>query len=248
MARQVGILKLSGVMGDLSFYKSVYGFLARKKTGVSRKAIMTDPRFKRTRENASEFGHSAKSAKLIRVAIRPLLHLAKDSMTVQRLTKELVKVMQSDSLNIRGMRKVSEGNLGILKGFDFNNNGRLSSTFLGSFTLELDGISGTSLLKIAPFSPLKTLRAPEGTTHFKIAMGIAKLDFNHLKFQFSMDDTGMLLYTRIEVPEFILDASLSSTSGFCSIQVMGISFFQWVNGEYYPLKNGENNVLTVIGV
>ena len=34
MARQKGIIKLTGKVGDLSFYKSKDGFLAREKGGV----------------------------------------------------------------------------------------------------------------------------------------------------------------------------------------------------------------------
>lgn len=56
MARQVGLLKLAGTLEDISFYKAVYGYLARAKGGVDRKTILTDPRFQRTRENAFEFG------------------------------------------------------------------------------------------------------------------------------------------------------------------------------------------------
>src|SRR5690606_14694833 len=113
MARQVGLLKLVGTLGDISFYKSFYGFLARAKTGVDRQTILRDPRFRRTRENASEFGRAAKAGKLLRDAIRPLLKNAKDSMTVQRLTQKMVKVLQADPANKRGKRTVTQGELGL---------------------------------------------------------------------------------------------------------------------------------------
>ena len=53
MARQVGIIKLEGGIGDISFYKTKDGHLARTKGGVDGKRIANDPAFQRTRENGS---------------------------------------------------------------------------------------------------------------------------------------------------------------------------------------------------
>jgi hypothetical protein len=58
MARQKGIIKLEGTIGDVSFYKSKDGYLAREKGGVDGDRIKNDPAFQRTRENGSEFGRA----------------------------------------------------------------------------------------------------------------------------------------------------------------------------------------------
>ncbi len=50
MARQKGIIKLKGTIGDISFYKTTDGHLAREKGGVEKDRIMNDPAFQRTRE------------------------------------------------------------------------------------------------------------------------------------------------------------------------------------------------------
>ena len=55
MAKQIGIIKLKGTIGDISFYKSQDGHLARGKGGVEASRIANDPAFQRTRENGSEF-------------------------------------------------------------------------------------------------------------------------------------------------------------------------------------------------
>src|SRR5690554_3843282 len=90
MARQKGIIKLKGTIGDISFYKTTDGHLAREKGGVEKERIMNDPAFQRTRENGSEFGRAGKGGKLIRNAIRLLLQNAKDKRVTSRLTKDLV--------------------------------------------------------------------------------------------------------------------------------------------------------------
>ena len=72
MARQTGIIKLKGTIGDISFYKSADGHMARAKGGIDASRMANDPAFQRTRENGSEFGRAGKGGKLIRGAVRVL--------------------------------------------------------------------------------------------------------------------------------------------------------------------------------
>jgi hypothetical protein len=66
MSKQVGLIKLKGNLGDVSFYQSEGDHLARMASGPSKERIMTDQAFQRTRENNAEFGGSAKAAKAFR--------------------------------------------------------------------------------------------------------------------------------------------------------------------------------------
>ena len=61
MARQKGIIKLKGTIGDITFYKTQDGHLAREKGGIDASRIASDPAFQRTRENGSEFGRAGKA-------------------------------------------------------------------------------------------------------------------------------------------------------------------------------------------
>ena len=58
MAKQSGIIKLEGTFGDIAFYKSQDGHLARAKGGISADRIKGDAAFQRTRENMDEFGRA----------------------------------------------------------------------------------------------------------------------------------------------------------------------------------------------
>jgi len=100
MAKQTGIIKLQGTIGDISFYKQDGQHYAKGKGGVDAQRIATDPAFQRTRENGSEFGRAGKGSKLLRSAIRLLLQNAKDSRVTSRLTGKMVSVL----LNINYMR------------------------------------------------------------------------------------------------------------------------------------------------
>ena len=87
MARQKGIIKLEGTIGDISFYKSKDGHLARTKGGVEADRIRSDPAFQRTRENGQEFGKAGKAGRLLRTSLRQYLQNAADSRMVSRLTR-----------------------------------------------------------------------------------------------------------------------------------------------------------------
>ena len=49
-----------------------------------------------------EFGRDGKAGKILRNAIRGLLQNASDSRMADRLTQEMVKVIQEDTINARG--------------------------------------------------------------------------------------------------------------------------------------------------
>ncbi len=102
MARQKGVLKLEGQIGDLSFYKSEGEYLARTKGGVDGERIKKDPAFARTRENGAEFGRAGKAGKLLRSALKTPIAQSADKKVSSRLTSQMVKVIQADVTNGRG--------------------------------------------------------------------------------------------------------------------------------------------------
>jgi hypothetical protein len=120
MAKQKGIIKLKGTLGDITFYKTQDGYLAREKGGIEASRIANDPNFQRTRENGAEFGTAGKAGKMLRNSIRALLQNVSDGRMVGRLTQEMVKVLQADVTSVRGQRNVIDGEAELLEGFEFN--------------------------------------------------------------------------------------------------------------------------------
>lgn len=248
MAKQTGIIKLKGTIGDISFYKSADGHLARSKGGVDKNRIANDPAFQRTRENGSEFGRAGKGGKVIRNAIRVLLQNAKDKRVVSRLTKSLVAVTKTDAINKRGLRTIQDGDMNTLLGFEFNANGKLGSTLFAPYTSTLDRATGDLGASMAPFAPTVRIAAPAGTTHYKIVMGATELDFANETSAFESDETAVLAYDTVDTTAIDLSVSLTAASVLPILQVLGIEFYQEVNGEMYPLKNGIFNALSVVHI
>jgi len=108
MARQVGPIKITGTIGDLSFYKSGDDYLVRMKGGPSKKKIMSSPSFVRTRENISEFGACSQAGALLRKGLNGLLPL-KDSYVYRRMTQLMGRIKNYDRTSLRGERSVDEG-------------------------------------------------------------------------------------------------------------------------------------------
>jgi hypothetical protein len=174
MAKQTGIIRLKGTIGGISFYKTAD--LAREKGGVDASRIKNDPAFQRTREKGAEFGAAGKGGKVLRNAIRILLQNAKDKRVVSRLTTDLLKIVKTDAVNARGARTVQDGNLDLLKGFEFNTNRKLGCTLFATTVNAFDRVAGDATVSIAPFSSKKRIAAPAGTTHFKMVTGAATID------------------------------------------------------------------------
>ena len=71
MAKQNGLVKLLGTVGDMTYYKSKDGYMAKEKTVISAERIASDPKFNRTRENNAEFGNACTSGKTLRHSLTP---------------------------------------------------------------------------------------------------------------------------------------------------------------------------------
>jgi hypothetical protein len=248
MARQKGIIKLKGTIGDITFYKTQDGHLAREKGGIDANRIKNDPAFQRTRENGSEFGRAGKAGKILRTALRPLLINSADSRMVSRLTQRMVKVIQADLVSDRGLRNVIDGEAELLLGFEFNIRGKLGTSLFAPYEGSIDRVTGEIKAEILPFVPSNMIAAPSGTSHFKIISGGAEVDFEEETFVVSTSETAILPWdATITAPISQINAVTAASSKPLFL-ALGIEFFQQINGTMYPLKNGSFNPLSVVKV
>ena len=248
MAKQKGIIKLEGTIGDITFYKSQDGFLAKGKGGVSGDRIANDPNFQRTRENGAEFGAAGKAGKVLRNSIRALLQNASDSRMVGRLTQEMVKVIHEDATNPRGLRNVIDGEAELLESFEFNKNGKLGTTLYAPYTGTIDRVAGTLTAAIPAFVPQNMIAAPGGSTHFKIVSAGAEIDFENESFIVDTNETAVLPWDVNPTAVINLANAVTANSTHPLFLALGIEFYQQVNGQMYPLKNGAFNALSLVRV
>lgn len=248
MAQQKGIIPLKGTIGNITFYKSKDGYLAREKGGIDGQRIANDPAFQRTRENGAEFGRAGKAAKVLRNAIRGLLQNSADSRMTSRLTSQMIKVIQADSTNARGLRNVIDGEAILLLDFDFNVNGKLNSTLYAPFTSIIDRVTGVLSVNIPTFVPSNMLAAPTGATHFRIHSAGTEIDFENNNYVVETDVTADLPWDNVLTTPLTFTHNLTANSLHPLFILLGLDFLQEVNGSMYPLKNGAFNALAIVNV
>ncbi|WP_121665499.1 hypothetical protein [Mesonia aquimarina] len=248
MARLKGIIKLEGTLDNLTFYKGEDGYLVRTKGGVSKDRIMNDPAFVRTRENGFEFGHSATAGKLLRKSVRNLMIQAKDNRVTSRLTQTMTKIKNADTTSARGERKVAVGlatpeGKAALKGFNFNKRSLLSAVLYSNYSVD----ETTGEIEIANLIPTNDIAYPSGATHISLSSAFLNLDFDTEEYAVETSPKVNLPIDTTSATQTLTPAAVPSGSGN-NIFLLLIEFFQEINGEQYPLKNGAYNVLNIVEV
>lgn len=248
MAQQKGFLPVKGRMGNLSYYKTKDGFLIKDKGGIDKNRIASDPAFQRTRENGAEFGRAGKAGKLLRNAVKSLSQKSSDSRSVGRLTGQMMKVVKSDLVSRRGERNVVEGNIELIQGFQFNSKAILDTTFLAPYTAAIDRVTGNLSVDIAAFVPEKAVRRPEGATHFQVNSAGTEIDFEGNVYVSSYSSSAQMPWDNVATAPISFENAVTANSTMPLFLLLGIEFFQEVNGERYSLRNGGFNSLAIIMV
>ncbi|RXK60989.1 hypothetical protein ESA94_11095 [Lacibacter luteus] len=248
MAQQKGILPLKGTIGNITFYKSKDGYLAREKTSVNAERIANDPAFARTRENGAEFGRAGAAGKVLRTALRSLLLHTADSRMLSRLTREMMKVIQADATNERGLRNVIDGEAELLEGFEFNASSKLGTSLFAPYSASIDRVSGALAIAIPPFVPMNMVAAPSGATHFKLVSAGVEVDFENKTYVVDFGDSNSLPINSTATAALNLNHQVTANSTKPLFLVLGIEFYQEVNGNQYSLKNGAFNALALVKV
>lgn len=263
MARQKGITKYIGTIGDVRHFKikGQKGFFAGMVGGPTAEQIKTAPEFARTRENMSEFAGCAKAGKSVRVALSETLKSMTDPQCTGRLTAIMKKINLEDGTEARGVRKIEiSTQRTYLHGFMFNKNSSFNSISFIPYDLtnSADRLTGTLVTLTA--NPIDTINAPAGATHFRYinAIGVVS-DFGFNSDTKTYEPTNPVLnelsnavyglhqplnalYTG-EVISASLPATTVMTNDISVIHCIGIEFFQEVNGNYYKFSTGNSIII-----
>lgn len=109
MAELKGILKISGKLGGLSFYKMNGKIIVRNPGGFDGEKIRKDEKYANVRMNASEFGRCSKFGGKLRRALHPFVKDFNDPVLHGRMAKMLYDLMKLDTISRKGERTVQHG-------------------------------------------------------------------------------------------------------------------------------------------
>ncbi len=245
MAKLKGLLQLQGTIGNLNFYETKFGNIVRTKTSVDAKRIARDPAYQRTRENASEFGNASAAGGLLRRALQPLLHKNADGSLPYRLTAAMVAIAKTDPVHARGSRQVVAGNLSLLKGFELNGDSRLNVVFTVPIEVRKNILKGLIDTRIPSFVPADMIAFPAGATHFGIVSAGVTLNFEKKEWRRDIQKTAPMSLEQVTDPIQLVHHTDTHQQD-ALFHLLGIEFFQELNGEFYVLKNGGFNGLVVM--
>lgn len=256
MAKQKGLLKFIGSIGNLTFYQKDGEYLVKKKSTLGKVQVFESPEFERSRENMSEFGASAKMAKSFR-NIFAANHIAMGKPVLSGRVTALMSQLVKKGSGVRGQRAFEIlAHKNMLEGFEFIQNRSLDTVFFAPFILESSAESRTSVkLTIPVFNTKTCIRAPKGTTHFKMVLhaGILSNFTYDEKYKGytavapELHEKNDLLFTE----EILLSGNTARPIGLALhlnaeqvlpdtaalIVALGIFFYQENNNVFYPMAN-----------
>ena len=262
MAKQRGIIKLTGSMDGLTFYKAYGKNLVRKTRGPSKKQIMSGANFQRTREHISEFGACSKISTSFRSSLGELKPLT-DGQFGNRLTKLFTFVTRHDE-GVRGQRPIKlSSHRKEFRDFECNIKYKLAKAIPGSFTIS-HNTERTAASVTIHGAQSRAIEGPEGATHFQLVHALSLVsDFVYQRkskgygpaepYLNTMRNIQYSDYFSLEdevLPEYTSTVSLGVTSplpdSISVVHAIGISFFQKVASVYHPFKQG--NALKVVEI
>lgn len=261
MAKNIGLIKISGKVGDLQFFQKDGQTYVGLSSSLSKDRIKKDPAFKRTRENMAEFGGAATVSKAIRQKLIPIAGLIESGLHA-RFTSILREIMNAGS-GARGQRAVQfTANGSDLEGFELNKTTRLGEVMLTTNTIASNTDRNQLVLDVAEFLPDDYLMIPEGATHFKIHLaGLAMSDFEPVgpknKYKpinaaqhglFDNTESALLSVDALVTGGVQLTINLPGapvlTPDVALAAIVGIEFLQEVNGTFYQFAS--NNAVQIL--
>ncbi len=237
MARQKGLLKITGTLGDVNFYISNgVGYARKSGGGFNGDVIKTKDSMVRVRENANEFGHCSRVKKQFRLALFPFLKDLKGKAFHTRLMQLFLELKALDAMSERGQRRVAMG-LQSAKGrrllgqFEFTPDSSLLNAVYGKASFDW----ANQTLQVSGFNP-SGYKAPTSATHIGVILGVLDFDFETLESGFEVSPT-YLLAIEDGLSTFQLTPKTIIPPAQVGIAILGVRYYEVIEDDIYGLES-----------
>jgi hypothetical protein len=244
MAKQVGLIKLSGTLDGVNFYYRKGQAVARKAGGgFNGKAIKTSATMVRVRENNSEFGRCSRLKKVFSDGL--LFHYSnrKDVTLHARLMQLFIAVKDCDVTSVRGQRSphvglATEKGQKLFRSFEF--------TAMACPVLPISFDAATIAVSCASFT-LSGYKSPKVASHLELFVGVMNLNLEtNSATLYKSDSVYLMKGQQVDGFTFSLP-SVEEPLGML-FPILFYSFVQELNGEKYPLHESSSFGLSVLGI
>lgn len=220
----------------------------RSKPGISSHDFKYRPSLFRQRQSSNEFGTASKAGGLFRQCIASLLSAAKDTTTHSRFASRMLDVLKTDTINPAGERRVENGNIKLLQGFEFNSHSSLHNILVAQYKAGINRETGELTLSFRSFIPNQNIKAAPGTSHFKIVMAGLEADFASDSIREQIVESAFIPMGDLPTGDQQFTSKLTANSTLPLFMVAGIQFYDLSNGVFYPLKDKKFNPLAILKV
>jgi hypothetical protein len=240
MGKQISpVVKIKGQIDQLNFFESQDGYMVRKAGKFNKDKYLTAETYDLTRRNASEFGIAGKAARVFRDAWNAQISRAADNRLMSRLLKTMITTLQSDTTGTYGSRRVEDGTLNNLVGFDFNLPLPLRAVARVEPTVALSRATGQVTISLPSYIPRQDIVVADGATHYSFFMAAAVIDFFEGTSYTAQAETAALPWDRTPTVAANLQATLPGASTSPIFVIMGIEFKKIVNGDTFRFSKNE---------
>jgi hypothetical protein len=246
MAKLSSLFKFEGTVGDITVVKN--SGVVKRKGGLSKERIASDPKLARIRENMAEFGMLSAASKVVREAFADLGQNIRIQYLSSRLARVLTRVKSLDSVSARGYRSVAIGMASAegknhLNRFNFNASKSLGAVLQKPFTLD----TATGEVSIMGLAPTFDTLGGIGANTVGIKAYWAKIDFETNTS--SVSQTNLVkLALNTTITDVVLTHAAPPVGTGVDVFVLSIVFYQTVNGIDYLLQNGAHNAADIIAI
>jgi hypothetical protein len=246
MAKQVGTVTLSGKMNDIIFYHSQDGALARMAGGLNKDRVKKDKAFEGSRRASAAFKHVGEAAGLLRRAMGPKAMMLEETRMTGKLSGKIWEVLKSDTMRRNDERRIYLGNMGLLKGFQWNSEQTLDNMLRTRKTVAMDRENGVMEVLMDSFVPTKGLDYPAGATHFEVIGSGAAIDFDKGVYEWDYVSDGVRPINGKGSGVITISCKVGAGSTRPLLLGVGVVFYQEVNGIMNMLKGG--GAFGIVGV
>lgn len=247
MAKITAPFKISGSLDDINFVVTENGnnyARIKGKTGITSEEFENNPIFDHIRQHGKEWGYCSKKAQSFRQTAAQLFRKAKDGSFAGRTNKLVHEILEEDTKNPKGQRKLETGIKSdhvpeILIGFEGNRNRPLHKILKKTFRYCTD----MSTFLIADFNPENDLEWPsEEASHAHLQLAISNWDPVNETFNTSYSEEIRLEKNQIGT----IAMNTETPEGNCwKITFLFIGFTQQQRRKHKVLHR-KHNTVTVI--
>lgn len=227
MAEQQGILTYSGKLGN------TVGYVRGDKHFKRMKPSSYMPN-EESQKSGAEFGKGSNACALLKMAFPPLLLRAFKTDLHNRLAAVLRKIIRTGPVAKKGNREVFDGNLSLLKGFQFNAKVHFSKLCLAPIETVLT--ANEINISISPFAWQNCIKAPKAASVVKIGLCCVFTDFVNGEFE-AVKGTELSLTKGATFKGGRLKIAIPEGKELGVLLVVNIFFESDFNGSTYLVEN-----------